>query len=65
MRVWACPNYGIVNQARLHELLVDGMANTLSNLRPHYSRELLELSVDESCLKIWMPIPSLPGSTHR
>ena len=41
--------HGIVNQARLHELLVDGMANTLSNLRPHYSRELLELSVDESC----------------
>ena len=40
--------HGIVNQARLHELLVDGMANTISNLRPHYSRELLDLTVDES-----------------
>ena len=40
--------HGIVNQARLHELLIDGMANTLSELRPHYSRELLELTVDDS-----------------
>ena len=40
--------HGIVNQARLHELLIDGMANTVSNLKPHYSRELLELQVDES-----------------
>ena len=40
--------HGIVNQARLHELLIDGMANTVSNLRPHYSRQLLELTVDES-----------------
>ena len=40
--------HGIVNQARLHELLIDGMANTLSNLRPHYSRELVELTVDET-----------------
>lgn len=40
--------HGIVNQARLHELLIDGMANTLSELRPHYSRELLELEVDDS-----------------
>ena len=40
--------HGIVNQARLHELLIDGMANTLSHLRPHYSRELIELTVDKS-----------------
>ena len=40
--------HGIVNQARLHELLIDGMANSISNLRPHYSRELLTLDVDES-----------------
>ena len=40
--------HGIVNQARLHELLIDGMANSVSNLRPHYSRELLTLDVDES-----------------
>ncbi|MGC6517701.1 MAG: FAD-dependent monooxygenase [Candidatus Puniceispirillaceae bacterium] len=40
--------HGIVNQARLHELLIDGMANTLSNLRPHYSRQLLDLTIDES-----------------
>ena len=40
--------HGIVNQARLHELLIDGMANSVSNLRPHYSRELVELTVDEA-----------------
>ena len=40
--------HGIVNQARLHELLTDGMANTLSNLRPHYSRELIDLTIDDS-----------------
>lgn len=40
--------HGIVNQARLHELLIDGMANTVSELRPHYSRELVELKVDDS-----------------
>ena len=40
--------HGIVNQARLHELLIDGMANTVSELRPHYSRELIELEIDES-----------------
>jgi phenol 2-monooxygenase len=40
--------HGIVNQARLHELLIDGMANTISNLRPHYSRELVEMDIDES-----------------
>ena len=40
--------HGIVNQARLHELLIDGMANTVSELRPHYSRELVELEVDDS-----------------
>ena len=40
--------HGIVNQARLHELLLDGMANTMTNLRPHYSRELLDLEIDET-----------------
>jgi phenol 2-monooxygenase (NADPH) len=40
--------HGIVNQARLHELLIDGMANAVTNLRPHYSRELVDLVVDES-----------------
>ena len=40
--------HGIVNQARLHELLIDGMANTLSNLRPHYSRELIALTIDDA-----------------
>ena len=40
--------HGIVNQARLHELLIDGMANSITNLAPHYSRELLELTVDEA-----------------
>jgi phenol 2-monooxygenase len=40
--------HGIVNQARLHELLLDGMANAITNLRPHYSRELVDLDVDQS-----------------
>lgn len=40
--------HGIVNQARLHELLIDGMANSITNLRPHYSRELVELDIDDS-----------------
>jgi len=39
--------HGIVNQARLHELLIDGMANSITNLRPHYSRELVDLDVDD------------------
>ena len=40
--------HGIVNQARLHELLLDGMLNSITNLRPHYSRELVDMQVDES-----------------
>ena len=40
--------HGIVNQARLHELLLDGMANAVTNLRPHYSRKLVDLMIDES-----------------
>ena len=40
--------HGIVNQARLHELLLDGMANSITNLRPHYSRELVDLVIDEN-----------------
>ena len=38
--------HGIVNQARLHELLLDGMKNSVTHLVPHYSRRLLELDVD-------------------
>ncbi|XAT59592.1 3-hydroxybenzoate 4-monooxygenase [Rhodobacteraceae bacterium Araon29] len=41
--------HGIVNQARLHELLISGMENSVANLRPHYSREFVELEIDE-CL---------------
>lgn len=40
--------HGIVNQARLHELLLDGMANAVTNLRPHYGRELVDLVIDDS-----------------
>ncbi|MCB5161443.1 FAD-dependent monooxygenase [Marinomonas algarum] len=39
--------HGIVNQARLHELLIDGMRNTVTHLEPHYSRELVDLVIDE------------------
>ncbi|GLQ36326.1 phenol 2-monooxygenase [Amylibacter marinus] len=40
--------HGIVNQARLHELLIDGMANSITNLHPHYSRELLDVEIDDT-----------------
>lgn len=40
--------HGIVNQARLHELLADGMANSVTGLKPHYSRKLISLDVDDS-----------------
>lgn len=39
--------HGIVNQARLHELLEEGMKNSITNLVPHYSRKLTDLKVDE------------------
>ncbi|MBA4502693.1 FAD-dependent monooxygenase [Marinobacterium marinum] len=38
--------HGVVNQARLHEILLDGMANSVTHLVPHYSRRLLTLNVD-------------------
>ncbi|MEM1237717.1 MAG: FAD-dependent monooxygenase, partial [Pseudomonadota bacterium] len=40
--------HGIVNQARLHELLADGMKNSVTNLVPHYSRQLMELEIDDA-----------------
>lgn len=40
--------HGIVNQARLHELLIDGMRNSVTHLEPHYSRELLDLTIDDN-----------------
>ncbi len=40
--------HGVVNQARLHELLLEGMERSVTHLVPHYSRRLLELEVDES-----------------
>lgn len=39
--------HGVVNQARLHDLLLDGMAKAPAGLVPHYSRRLLDLTVDE------------------
>ena len=39
--------HGIVNQARLHELLLEGMKNSVTGLVPHYSRRLIELTVDQ------------------
>jgi len=39
--------HGIVNQARLHDILLAGMENSVSKLVPHYNRKLLELKVDE------------------
>ncbi|MBP0049103.1 FAD-dependent monooxygenase [Marinobacterium sp. AK62] len=40
--------HSIVNQARLHELLLDGMERSVTHLRPHYSRELVEMTIDDS-----------------
>lgn len=40
--------HGIVNQARLHELLVDGMENSVTHLSPHYSRELVDMTIDDN-----------------
>jgi len=39
-------SHGIVNQARLHQILLEGMKNSVTHLVPHYSRQLLELDVD-------------------
>ncbi|RRC98544.1 FAD-dependent monooxygenase [Amphritea balenae] len=39
-------SHGVVNQARLHDLLLEGMENSVSHLVPHYDRRLLELDVD-------------------
>lgn len=38
--------HGVVNQARLHDLLLQGMENSVTHLVPHYNRRLLELEVD-------------------
>ena len=38
----------VVNQARLHEILLDGMEKSITRLIPHYSRHLLELEVNKS-----------------
>lgn len=40
--------HGIVNQARLHELLLDGMANAINPIEPHYSRELVEMKINDT-----------------
>ncbi len=40
--------HGVVNQARLHDLLLEGMENSVTHLVPHYNRRLLELDVDAS-----------------
>lgn len=40
--------HSVVNQARLHDILLDGMAHSATRLVPHYNRRLLELSVDQN-----------------
>ncbi|MGB3275264.1 MAG: FAD-dependent monooxygenase [Castellaniella sp.] len=40
--------HGVVNQARLHDILLDGMAHSITHLVPHYNRRLLELGVDRN-----------------
>ena len=38
--------HGVVNQARLHDLLLEGIKNSVTHRVPHYKRRLLELNVD-------------------
>ena len=40
--------HSIVNQARLHEILLEGMENSVSHLVPHYSRQLVKMELDSS-----------------
>ncbi|UTW04262.1 FAD-dependent monooxygenase [Amphritea atlantica] len=39
--------HGVVNQARLHDILLEGMEHSVTHLIPHYNRRLLELEVDK------------------
>mgnify|MGYP000529184846 CR=1 FL=1 len=36
----------VINQARIHELLLEGMKQSPAQLEPHYSRRLLSLDID-------------------
>jgi phenol 2-monooxygenase/3-hydroxybenzoate 4-monooxygenase len=38
----------ILNQARVHDLYLETMRNSPSRLQPHYSRSLLDVTVDDS-----------------
>ena len=40
--------HGIVNQARLHELLLEGMKHSVTGLEPHYNRKLVTLDVESN-----------------
>ncbi|MGB1011663.1 MAG: FAD-dependent monooxygenase [Thiolinea sp.] len=40
--------HGVVNQARLHDLLLEGMRNAPAQLVPHYNRQLFELTLDDT-----------------
>lgn len=40
--------HGVVNQARLHDILLEGMENSVTHLIPHYNRQLLKLDIDET-----------------
>ena len=40
--------HGIVNQARLHQILLEGMETSVSHLVPHYSRRLVNMEMDSS-----------------
>ena len=38
----------VLNQSRMHDLLLDGMRNSPAQLQPDYSRRLLALTVDDA-----------------
>lgn len=40
--------HSVVNQARLHDILLEGCKHSITHLIPYYDRELIEVAVDET-----------------
>ncbi len=49
--------HGVVNQSRLHDLLLEGMANSVTHLVPDYNRQLVNLAVDEALTQDFTAYP--------
>ncbi|MCV6587495.1 MAG: FAD-dependent monooxygenase [Marinobacterium sp.] len=57
--------HGVVNQARLHDLLLEGMARSVTQLVPHYSRRLLALDVDAALTQELAAYPITATFAHH